>query len=75
MTKDYLDKIDRIYDEIVGDEFTEGLIPKIKRIETTVDEHTRLFKVWPKVVAAVATFVSIVSGILADAFNLFHTNR
>lgn len=31
--------LERIYDEVVGDKFTEGLIPKVSRIEKKVNTH------------------------------------
>jgi hypothetical protein len=45
MTQDHEKMIERIYSEIVGDEFTDGLIPKVDKLSKKVDKHENYIKI------------------------------
>jgi hypothetical protein len=57
MTKDHEKMIERIYSEIVGDEYTDGLIPRVDRLEKKVDNQDIKFKVGAGLIAAISTIV------------------
>ena len=57
MDKKYTEMIERIYNEIVGDEYTEGLIPKVTRNTEKIRQHDIYFKV-------VIGLFSLISGLL-----------
>ena len=58
--------IERIYNEVVGDEFTEGLIPKVNEIETKVENLNLKYKIMVGVFAVLIAAV----GFLTDLFKL-----
>ena len=45
MTKDHEKMIERIYSEIVGDEYTQGLIPKVDNLCKKVNKHETYIKI------------------------------
>jgi hypothetical protein len=45
MKPDHEKMIERIYSEIVGDEYTEGLIPKVNRNTQKLEKHEIYFRV------------------------------
>ena len=45
MDQKHINMIERIYSEIVGDEYTEGLIPKVNRNTEKIKQHDTYFKV------------------------------
>jgi|CEGF01.1.fsa_nt_gi hypothetical protein len=59
--------IERIYNEVVGDEYTEGLIPKVNKIEKDVYN----LNVKYKIVIGVIAFLIGASAFLSDISKLF----
>ena len=57
MTKDHEKMIERIYSEIVGDEYTPGLIPRVDRLEKKVDNQDIKFKVGAGIVTILTTIL------------------
>jgi hypothetical protein len=45
MDQKHINMIERIYSEIVGDEYTKGLIPKVNRNTEKIKQHDTYFKV------------------------------
>lgn len=58
--------IERIYNEVVGDEYTEGLIPKVNKIERKVESLDLKYKIMVGVFAVLVAAV----GFFSDLFNL-----
>ena len=58
--------IERIYNEVVGDEFTEGLIPKVNKIESKVENLDIKYRI------VLGVFIVLVAavGFLSDIFNI-----
>lgn len=56
--KSQKEMIERIYDELVGDKFTEGIIPKVKRLEKTVDKHDVALKIISGVIILITSLVT-----------------
>jgi len=57
MDQKHINMIERIYSEIVGDEYTEGLIPKVNRNTEKIKQHDLYFKI------IIGTF-SVISAVL-----------
>lgn len=56
--------IERIYNEVVGDEFTEGLIPKVNKIERDVNNLNLKYKIVIGVFAILAAIVGFFSDLI-----------
>lgn len=58
--------IERIYNELVGDEYTEGLIPKVERMDKKLENHSILFRV------VIGLFIALsgVIGLLLDILKI-----
>lgn len=67
-TKTTREMVERIYNELVGDEFTEGVIPKVNRIDKKVRTHTVLFRI----VIGVATAIGFLLTVFVDLSKLIH---
>ena len=44
MDEKHIKMIERIHNELVGDPYTEGLIPEHKKLKTKVDQHEVLIR-------------------------------
>jgi len=67
MEEKHAKMIERIYSEVVGDEYTEGLIPKFQRIEKKVNRHDFLISVVIGLFVVIASIVAFVK----DVFDVF----
>ena len=66
MDEKHVKMIERIHAELIGDEFTDGLIPEFKSVKKRVDTHDVYFKLiiyGGSLVAFVAAFWSDIKGI------------
>lgn len=64
---DHEQMIERIYREIVGDEYTEGLIPKVNKNTQKIEQHDIYFKV----ILALGALITTVVVFLESFTNMF----
>ena len=59
--------LERIYNEIVGDEYTEGLIPQVKKNTDKIKLHDLYFKI----IIGIFTILSFVFVFISNIKNIF----
>lgn len=67
MDETHIRMIERIHRELVGDEFTEGLIPEFKAVKKRVNIH----EIQIRAVIGLFLILALIATLLSDWINIF----